>query len=850
MAHNASLPVMMHMSARAVALAMLEARFATDSTSPGRDGSVRNGSAPLDTSTAASGLLNFQHDAVVRLRGIIAHRRGAILADSVGLGKSHVAAALVLSFLMESRRVLICGPASLAVHWNRVLRRCRGWTWMSHTSLSRGLPQANASGLRGLIVIDEAHALRNPRTRRYRNAARLALHDDLLLLTATPVNNSLHDFHHLVRLFARNDDFIDIGVSDLLGATEAAAAGNDTLLLRRVAEHVVVRRTRSFVEQEFGSVLSTRAGKALRFPGQEPIRNVRYDFEGTWPGFAAAVEDALTRLHFPVHALDGGAAPAELMRLGLLKRLESSSAALAASLSAHITLLQQFHQAANDGYLLKAADRQPRFRDGTQSRQLVLSPMLLGAWPAHLDRNEWLERADEDLRRLQTLRAQVSDRGDPKLERLRRLLRLELGDESVLLFTEFRDTAQWLWRALAPLGGVAMIHGGEARLGRSLSTRRAVIERFAPVANGARPPRPHERVRVLIATDVLAEGLNLQDARVVVSYDLPWNPVRLAQRVGRIDRLGSPHDAVVAYAFLPDTHLERLLGLVRRIRRKLRGIRIVGGDAPLLDVGTQGGRRTQSAAGPGVGTDAEWELLERLRSAHRKGKGEARANGRAGTCVLGTLGWSHSRRGALCCVVEPGRTPLLVLVQQGAAPAMHPLAADQLLLRCLNEDEVSRVPSREAADESWAAAAARKALAAVREHRRWRAAPGGEDAPHRRLPGPRPGKRAAAAVRRWLRLQPGEATAEDCARADAILHMLSRPLPTWIELRIGEVLGRNDSLEEQVRRLSELAAGPATGRSMETVERRCRLRVLAILDLLPAGAVLLSRAGTDAAAAG
>jgi hypothetical protein len=833
---------MMHTSARAAALAMLEARFAADSSDPDRNARLLKGSA----STAGPDLLNFQHAAVVRLRGIMDRRRGAILADSVGLGKSHVAAALVLSSLMESRRVLVCGPASLAVHWSRVLRRCRGWTWVSHTSLSRGLPQTNASGLRGLIVIDEAHALRNPRTRRYRNAARLARHDDLLLLTATPVNNSVHDFYHLVRLFARSDDFVDIGVPDLLGATEAAAAGNDSVLLRRVAENVVVRRTRSFVEREFGSVLSTRSGEALRFPRQKPIRNVRYSFEGTWPGFAATVEDALTRLHFPVHAIDGGAAPAELMRLGLLKRLESSSAALVASLSAHIALLQQFRQTAHDGYLLKAADREPRFRDGTQSGQLVLSPMLLGAWPFHLDMDEWLERADEDLHRLQTLREQVSARGDPKLERLIRLLRHDLGDESVLLFTEFRDTAKWLWHSLASIRGIAMIHGGEARLGRSLSTRRAVIERFAPVANGARPPKSHERVQVLIATDVLAEGLNLQDARAVVSYDLPWNPIRLAQRVGRIDRLGSPHDAVVAYAFLPHAGLERLLGLLRRIRRKLRGIRIVGGDAPLLDVSTRGKRRPRDAARLSFGTDTDWETLEQLRSAHGRRRGEPPAVVAAGTCVVGAVAWSQPQRGALCCVVEPGRAPSLVLVRQGAAPVIHPPAADPLLLGCLTDDDAVHVD----ADRTWAAAAARKALAAVRKHNGWSGAATPEHASLCRPPLLRPSARAAATVRHWLRQQPGEATAKECACADAILEMLSRSLTTWVELRIAEVLRRRDSLEEQVRRLSELAAVTRSRPSNESEERPRKLRVLAILDLLPARADAESRAGTGAAAAG
>src|SRR5690606_37435578 len=118
------------------------------------------------------------------------------------------------------------------------------------------------------------------------------------------------------------------------------------------------------------------------------------------------------------------------------------------------------------------------------------------------------------------------------------------------------------------------------RLGRLRSGRRAIIERFAPLANGVRPPRPAEDVRVLIATDVLAEGMNLQDASMVVSYDLPWNPVRLSQRFGRIDRLGSPHSSIRTVVFAPDRGVDDMLGLMKRLRRKLRHIRVVGGDAP------------------------------------------------------------------------------------------------------------------------------------------------------------------------------------------------------------------------------------------------------------------------------
>jgi superfamily II DNA/RNA helicase len=201
-----------------------------------------------------------------------------------------------------------------------------------------------------------------------------------------------------------------------------------------------------------------------------------------------------------------------------------------------------------------------------------------------VSRDASVRRAEHDLQLLRELyRSFDPPTSDPKVRLLRELLdETRYRAHRVLVFTEFRDTAVMLWQALSPAGGVALIHGQDARLGNSRASRNAVVERFAPLANGLPPPKPRELVHTLIATDVLAEGLNLQDARTVVSYDVPWNPVRLAQRIGRIDRLGSPHAQVRACVFQPDQQLDALLGLVRRVRQKLRAIRVVGGDAPRL----------------------------------------------------------------------------------------------------------------------------------------------------------------------------------------------------------------------------------------------------------------------------
>ena len=166
---------------------------------------------------------------------------------------------------------------------------------------------------------------------------------------------------------------------------------------------------------------------------------------------------------------------------------------------------------------------------------------------------------------------------------IRRCFDGPLAGRKILVFTEFLDTARYLNRQFRTRPHVGQIDSRRARLGQERSTRQEVIERFAPHSNGAPEPPERERVDLLITTDVLSEGLNLQDASVVVSYDLPWNPVRLMQRIGRIDRLGATAERVQLYHFVPADDLEQLLRLMERLQRKVATISTtLGLDQPVL----------------------------------------------------------------------------------------------------------------------------------------------------------------------------------------------------------------------------------------------------------------------------
>jgi superfamily II DNA or RNA helicase len=625
---------------RAVALRMLTDRF--------------GGAAPKPQ---VFDLASFQVDAVQRAEAMLAARRGAIVADDVGLGKTFVALALLESQLAAGRAVMVVAPAALRRTWRRPLcKLCHRLglpppvisgetaapvTLLSHARLSLGLMQPavgsatagpgpavkepGRAGVPGLLVVDEAHRFRNPATRRYHSLAELCRTTPVVLLTATPVNNSPLDLYSLLRLFAGDGDFRDVGVADLHALFRDAVREPRTAAtaLAPVLAATMIRRTRPFIREHYRGVRLPDTG-VLRFPRRAPPVAISCDLGATAPGLVDALRTQLpaftgaaySATRTPVgHAFERSDASApraeiQLLRLTLLKRLQSSLAAFQVTLERQLSYHRRFIDALGRGLLLGPAERGDRSGD---ELQLSLDALLLRPVPPRFDRAPLERRVRADLAALSAIQSELAahdrDVADPKLGALLELSG-RLGGEKLVVFTEFRATARSLWHTLVRAGRrVALLDGGGGRLGLQKATRRQIIDRFAPLAAGAPPPPPHEQVDVLVATDVLAEGVDLQDAAHVASYDLPWNPVRLVQRAGRIDRLGSPHRVVSSYYFLPDPELDALLGLKPILDRKAADI-----------VATTG---AESPLAPTASSDAGYAVTERVARLRRAARAAA-----------------------------------------------------------------------------------------------------------------------------------------------------------------------------------------------------------------------------------
>jgi helicase-like protein/SNF2 domain-containing protein len=497
-----------------------------------------------------------QVPAFERLTALVRRRGGALLADAVGLGKSYVA--LAVAAALEEPFALVV-PAVLVPQWRGLLERLHlDAPIVTHERLSVGpVRLADRPPVR-LFLVDEAHRFRNPDTRRYRALAALTVGARVLLVTATPVHNRIGDLFDLFRLFLRDHALAGLGVPSL---RRAARGELSAPTIAAVAARFVVARSREQVRR--AGYPSPAAGPVLTFPARRPPRVLRP---------SPLSDDALSAVVSRVARLGAGAAAAPLFRLMLLRRLASSLPAFRAGLERYSAFLDLARAAAADGRALSRADFQrlfPRLEIAEEDVQLVLFPLLLA--PGSLPPVTGDEALVAELRSL----TRAAPDPDPKCEALVGLL--EERPARTIVFTDSRITARHLQGRLGRRYRLAALWGGDSGwLGTTRATRAEVLRAFAPLAQGAPAPPPALHTDVLVATDLLSEGLNLQDAARVVHYDLPWSPARFAQRVGRIDRLGSAHGSIESVSFAPPEALERALRLESRLAVKARAATLAG----------------------------------------------------------------------------------------------------------------------------------------------------------------------------------------------------------------------------------------------------------------------------------
>ena len=614
-------------------------------------------------------LYDFQKDCVVSAIRKLNTYGGCIIADSVGLGKTFEALAIIKYFEIGMNRVLVLTPAKLYDNWNSFrgdykdsfLHETFNYRIMFHTDLSRysGMSRSGQDlkkfdwGLYDLVVIDESHNFRN-RNDRYDENDQLVMtryarlmqdvikhgnnNTKVLLLSATPVNNSLVDLKNQISIITGDKDYAfeeeGIGsVDNLLRKTSTCINAwerqpghkKEELLdslpsdFYKLLELMTTSRSRKHITNYYGnkgvgqfpnknvpetlnSDIDTM-GELLKFKETNellealilsvytPTRYIREDCKKIYMEKYAFSGKRGGRMEFDIQSRG----MIILHRFNLFKRLESSVYSFEETLRRLLERIERTEQ-----LLLKGSGQLDEENGELEDEEFYLE----GKYEIdvkHLRVDDYLDDLASDKYIIQEIhknaRRILDEQRDQKLQDLKEILVRKVaetpynaGNRKVLVFTAFADTADYLYRELATVMkeyGVytACVTGKDIRCNnRNVdSDFNSVLCAFSPMSKMKKEIPAEEQIDLLIGTDCISEGQNLQDCDTVINFDIQWNPVSLIQRFGRIDRIGSKNDNIQMINFFPAMELNDYLGLEQRVKGKMTTLNLVStGDEDIL----------------------------------------------------------------------------------------------------------------------------------------------------------------------------------------------------------------------------------------------------------------------------
>ncbi|NJN11879.1 MAG: helicase [Richelia sp. RM1_1_1] len=582
-------------------------------------------------------LASFQQEGFERAVRLIERHRGCIVADAVGLGKTYIGLRLLDYYLIKEKRpgkvprALVICPAQLRdLVWNKKLDEFGiKADVISHEEVSRQDFNVQRYSRYDIVVVDEGHNFRNSATNRYRNLLKLVSsgkrNKRVVLLTATPINNSIFDLYHQILLLTRGSEiyYREWGISNLKTYFQALAKGG--VEITELLMQTMVRRSRQDVirRQAAGEEIRIN-GKLIHFPKRQ-LEQFTYNFEDSFAGLYAGIGSQIDQLNLSAYNIKAfkkrknkteedevkrNDALVALQKALYLKRFESSLIAFRNSICNQRKYQKTFYQTLTQkGKLLDSKNfrkfilRAETDEEENQSINDIIE-LLDEVESSDYDLNQLQQQIESDLGILDSIitkleiiesSAAANQDYDRKLAAFKNLLTTKLKGQKILVFSYFKDTANYLHQQLIAdktwleqmqaNGKIPVI---ELLTGDTSSKQRSeTVNRFAPKANAQSDEElsalQQNQIDILISTDVLSEGQNLQDAGVLINYDLHWNPVRMIQRAGRIDRLGTDYDQLFIYNCFPEQGLEDLLGLVKRLQQRIATIdREVGLDGSVL----------------------------------------------------------------------------------------------------------------------------------------------------------------------------------------------------------------------------------------------------------------------------
>jgi hypothetical protein len=604
-------------------------------------------------------LFKFQRDGVIGAIDKLERLGGCIIADSVGLGKTFEALAIIKYYELRNDRVLVLVPKRLRDNWTlykandrrNILASDRfNYDVLNHTDLSRDgglsgdIDLANVNwGNYDLVVIDESHNFRNKATHndretRYDRLMRRIIQEGVktrvLMLSATPVNNRLADLKNQIAFVTEGKDTAldEHGIPSIEATVRQAQLQFNRWLALEEADRrparlmdmlgfdyfklldlLTIARSRKHIVKYYGTAETGRFPERLKPINIKPDVDIAGEFRSI-----REINNEIRRLNLSAYAplryvlphkqaaydakystrvrggesffrqLDREESLIHLLRINVLKRMESSVTSFSLTVHRQLTDVEatlakiESHAESVEEINIEDVDvDDPTFESLLVGRKVKV---LLH----DVDLVRWRQELIEDRNRLATLLSasnQVGAARDAKLRALREVIEakcrkpLNEGNRKVIIFTAFADTAQYLYHEIAPwaqkhLNLHAALVTGAGRNKTTLPGLRldlaTILTSFAPRSKERNEEFAAEgEIDLLIATDCISEGQNLQDCDTLVNYDIHWNPVRIIQRFGRIDRIGSPNERIQLINFWPNLELEEYINLEQRVSGKM-----------------------------------------------------------------------------------------------------------------------------------------------------------------------------------------------------------------------------------------------------------------------------------------
>jgi superfamily II DNA or RNA helicase len=563
-------------------------------------------------------LFDFQKKAVVSLIRMLENKNGAILADAVGLGKTFTALAVIKYYQKQGRETVVLAPKKLEYNWEQYKKTNSSilekddfdYLVKFHTDLNEDRLNDKLKFLTNekpkFFVIDESHNLRNDKGNRYKFLLEHILQKNsdakVLMLSATPINNSLLDvrnqfklignFENIDSLFKRAQEELNKWakeenpvIGNLVNKLHPDFLGlTDSLVLARTRE-MVANAEISFPKLEkpiniFETPNCVETAKTF----EELMNLLPIRFSAYMPAYYAGltdkqiIHDESQRAFFLVR----------MMHVLLVKRLESSWVSFKITLE-NILEYHKYVLSKLENYNLEKSDEieNENFEklllgdDSPEFEELTLGKKQRIKISEIKNLDIYKKDLSEDIGKLQNLLKELEKFIPAKDTKIKRLIDIiknkqKSNNQKVLIFTTYSDTAKYLFDELKK-------HFAEIECVTGNSSNKEIdiiLKKFCPVSKNANENQIANPVNILISTDILSEGQNLQDCDFVVNYDIHWNPVRVIQRLGRIDRIGSKNKSIYCVNFWPGKNIDEYLNLQGRIEKRMAAMTIAGSEIP------------------------------------------------------------------------------------------------------------------------------------------------------------------------------------------------------------------------------------------------------------------------------